>query len=181
MTERTGSLPAIAELPPEVTRLLEARAIRLAAPPKTLDAEEDTLWFATFPVGELEVAIELEQLRAAVPLRRVAPVPLAPPEVVGIVRWSGVVLTVFSLAFLLGGQGSRGDSSYLVILERGGGRLVAFDCAQIPLATTRPAREVELARTRNNGPIVDVSREDRILSVIDVEKLLAQWESRRGA
>ena len=181
MKNTPGYAPAAGELPPEVTRLLQARAIRLATPPKTLDMEEDNLWFASFPLGELEVAIALEQLRAAVPLRRVAPVPLAPPEVVGIVRWSGVVLTVFSLAFMLGGQGSRGDSSYLVILERGGGRLVAFDCAQIPLAMTRPAREIELARARSEGPIVDVSIGDRTLSVVNVEKLLALWESRRGA
>ena len=171
-------------LPPEVARLLEARAIRVATPPKALDAEEETLWFATFSVGDLDVALPLEQLRAAVPLRRVSPVPLAPPEVIGIVRWSGVVLTVFSLAFLLGGQGSRSDSSYLVVLERASGRLVAFDCAQIPLAMTREAREIEIARARatDGGALVDVPRDgSRVLTVVDIDKLLSKWESRRGS
>lgn len=170
-------------LPAEVIQLLEARAIRVATPPKSLEGEEETLWFASFPVGDLEVALPLEQLRAAVPLRRVSPVPLAPPEVIGIVRWSGVVITVFSLAFLLGGQGSRSDSSYLVVLERASGRLVAFDCAQIPLATTRHEREIELARARagEGSALIDVPREERVLTVVDIDKLLGKWESRRGA
>ncbi len=181
MPDTPGYAPAVGELPPAVMKLLESRAIRLASAPKALDVEEDNLWFATFPVGELEVAIALDKLRAAVPLRRVASVPLAPPEVVGIVRWSGVVLTVFSLAFMLGGHGSRGDSGNLVILERGGGRLVAFDCSQIPLAMTRPAREIELARTRSSGALLDVSTGNRTLTIVDVEKLLIEWEARRGA
>lgn len=171
------------ELPPEVAKLLEARAVRLAATPRALESDEDSLWFATFPVGDLEVAIPLEQLRAAVPLRRIASVPLAPPEVVGIVRFGGNVLTVYSLAFMLGGQGSRADSNYLIVVDRPGGRLVAFDCAQIPLALTRPAREIELARMRatTQGAVTDVSRGDRVLSVVDVQKLLEDWESRRVA
>ncbi|MFO0669319.1 MAG: chemotaxis protein CheW [Polyangiaceae bacterium] len=169
------------ELPAEVVRLLDARAVRLAAPPKSLEADEDQTWFATVPVGDLDVAIALDRLRAAIPLRRVSPVPLAPPEVVGIMRWSGTVLTVFSLAFLLGGQASRNDSSYLIVVERASGRLVAFDCAQIPLAMTRPTREIELARARSSGPLLDVPRPERVLTVIDVDKLLTSWESRRGA
>lgn len=168
-------------LPDDVVRLLDARAVRLAAPPKSLDADEDQTWFAMFPVGDLEVAVSLDRLRAAIPLRRVSPVPLAPPEVIGIMRWSGTVLTVFSLAFMLGGQASRNDSSYLIVVERSSGRLVAFDCAQIPLATTRPTREIELARARSEGPLVDVPRADRVLTVVDVDKLLVSWEARRGA
>jgi len=168
-------------LPPEVMKLLESRAVRLAAPPRALESEEDNDWFATFAVGDLDVAIPLSQLRAALPLKRVTPVPLAPPEVVGVLRWSGLVLTVFSLAFMLGGQASRSDSSYLIVVERGPSRLVAFDCAQIPLAITRPAREVELARARATGPLVDVPRGTGVLSIIDIAALLERWESGRGA
>jgi purine-binding chemotaxis protein CheW len=158
-------------------KLLEARAVRLAAPPRALDLEEDNLWFATFTVGELDVALPLDQLRAALPLRRVTPVPLAPPQVIGVFRWNGVVLTAFSLAFLLGGQGTRTDSSYLIVVERSPGRLIAFDCAQIPLAMTRPARDIELARARTAGPIVDVPKAQGVLSIVDVGKLLDKWES----
>ena len=169
-------------LSPGAQRLLEARAIRLAAPAHEA-ASEETVGLATFAVGDLEVGLPLDALRAALPLRRVTPVPLAPPEVIGVLRFSGAVLPVYSLAFMLGGQPSRRDSTHLLVVERGAGRLVAFDCVQVPLATTRPAREIELARarTREGEPLTDVMLGDRVLTLVDVGRLCAVWEKKRGA
>lgn len=179
-------------LPPEVRALLEARAVRMAAPSALgIDdgaLEHDTLWLATFTVGDIEVAVPLASIRAAIPLRRVTSVPLAPREIVGIVRWNGQVVPVCSLAILLGEERSRGDSTTLLVVEGAAGRTLALDCAQIPLAVRHSLREIDAARARPRaalasrpaagrgraaGPsaIVELRREDRALLLLELDRI----------
>ena len=115
----------------ELRALLQARAQKLAAR-READAEaEGTLaWLAELRVGDTRYALPLEQLAAAIPLRQVTPVPLARPEVVGILRHQGQVITAYSLAALLGARGWRQDPEVLLVLKLNDGRRVAFEDGQ---------------------------------------------------
>ena len=126
--------------------LLRARAAELSRGTAELEPEAEGLLAALFSVGEETYAIPLELLRAAMPLTALTPVPLAPPHVVGIVRFRGQAVTVLSFAALFGVGGWRVDPAVLVVLEGPGGRLIAIDCEHIPRAQTLPAAAVLAAR-----------------------------------
>jgi purine-binding chemotaxis protein CheW len=141
-------LPRHEEEPPgeaEVA-LLRARAAELARGTVELAPEVEGLLAALFGVGEETYAIPLELLRAAMPLTALTPVPLAPPHVVGIVRFRGQAVTVLSFAALFGVGGWRVDPAVLVVLEGPEGRLIAIDCEHIPRAATLPAAAIAAAR-----------------------------------
>ena len=101
-------------------------------------AEDDNgLWAAEFPLGHDHYAVALESLTACLPLRDVTPVPLSAPGVVGVMRWEGNLISVFSLASLLGVQGWKTDPSVLLVLESPGGT-VAVDCETVPRGNLLP-------------------------------------------
>lgn len=165
------------ELSAEVLSLLDHRAQR-ARQSARVGQEEATLWVAEFPVGDERFAVPLEDLRAAIPLRMVTPVPMSPPEAIGVVRYQGEVLTAFSLASLLGVRGWKEDPAVLIVVERGGGRKVALDCEQIPKPVALPLSLVESARSTSAGPFAEVVLQDlKQVNLINVDRLL----SRRGA
>jgi len=140
----------------EQTALLERRAARVRRKPAEA-GDQSVFWAAEFPVGEERYAIPLDRLRAAVPLRMVTPVPLAPPQVIGILRFQGQVLAALSLASLLGGRGWKEDPAVLLVVDPGFGRLVALDCEHIPKPLALPGALVEQARARSTGLTAEIA------------------------
>lgn len=141
----------------EVRNLLEERAKRLRGLDHAdANREEAVLLVAEFPLGEERYALPLEALRAALPLRMVTPVPLSAPHVIGVLRFQGQVLAAMSLASLLGGHGWRQDPAVLLVVDRGDGELCAVDCEAIPRPIGVPMGAIEAARTRAEGPTLDV-------------------------
>ena len=117
-------------------RLLVARAERLRV--RMEDGEEDDgAWAAEFGLGNERFALPLDSLQACLPLKGVAQVPLARPEVVGIMRWEGRVIAVFSLATLLGLRGWRRDPAVLLVV-RHKNSTVGLDCEEIPRSVLLP-------------------------------------------
>lgn len=116
-------------------RLLEERAERLRSRKEA--AEDDGAWAAEFELGGEHYALPLERLRACLPLKGVAPVPLSRRGTVGITRWEGKVVAVFSLASLLGLRGWRRDPAVLLLLKRGDG-FIGLDCEEIPRSVQLP-------------------------------------------
>jgi chemotaxis signal transduction protein len=161
------------EMPEEVRVLLERRAERLREKPQEAE-EEAVLWAAEFPVGEDSYALPLDSLRAAVPLKMVAAVPLSPPHVVGILRFQGQVITAMSLSSLLGGRGWREDPAVLLVVDPGlGGRLVALDCERIPKPVQLPLALVDEARSRSKTAVVEVTLPGlRQVNLIDLRRLM---------
>jgi chemotaxis signal transduction protein len=117
-------------------KLLLERAERLRNRKEAGD-DDDGAWAAEFEMGSERYALPLERLRACLPLKGVAPVPLSRHGVVGITRWEGKVVAVFSLAILLGLRGWRRDPSVLLLLSRGDG-FVGLDCEEIPRSSQLP-------------------------------------------
>ncbi len=168
-----GRREATETLSEQARALLRRRAERLHEKQATTDEDQAVLWVAEFPVGDERYAIPLEQVRAAVPLRMVTPVPLAPSHVIGVLRYEGQLISAFSLVSLLGVRGWQVDPEVLLVVETGAGRLTAIDCEQIPKASAIPLTHVEEARALGAGPLVDITTSDMVLvSLIDDLALL---------
>lgn len=164
-----------------LNELLERRAQRLAAP-EQVAAEEAVLWVARFPVGDEQFALPLEQLRAAVPLSLVTPVPLSAPHVLGIFRFQGDLISALSLASLLGGRGWRQDPTVLLVVSPGQGRLLALDCEQTPRAEPLSRSAIEAASVRAGSPTREVLTPDRqAVQLIDLAALLDRRSGPRRA
>jgi chemotaxis signal transduction protein len=160
--------------------LLKARAARLAAPLPAHVEDEATSWIAEFRIGGDRHGVPLPALRSVVPLRRVTPVHLAPPHVVGVLRYQGQVITALSLSALLGGRGLNRDPSVLLVVDPGFGRIVALDCEHIPRPIALPAAAVEQAK-KKSGVVVDVIAGDmEPLQLILVDRLLDRRTAARG-
>jgi purine-binding chemotaxis protein CheW len=164
----------------DVRALLEKRAERLRSPAQPLD-DDSLLWVAELSAGQERFAIPLHQLRAAVPLRAVTPVPLAPPHVIGVLRFQGQAVTALSLASLLGGVGWREDPAVLLVVDPGDGRLCALDCEQTPKPVAVPLSAVEAARAHGQEAILELAVPGaRPLRLLDLSLLLGRGGARRG-
>jgi chemotaxis signal transduction protein len=159
---------------PEEDDLLRRRAARLAQPrPTAGDGEGDLLTVAQFSLGDAIYALPLTDLWAALPLRDVTPVPLAPAHVIGVLRWEGRVITAVSLASLLGIQGWRRDPAVLLIVTSGRG-LVAVDSEAIPRLAALSRSRIEVSRARRQGPVLEIAGAGgEIVNLLDVGQVLA--------
>jgi purine-binding chemotaxis protein CheW len=159
------------DLDEKTKEVLARRAERLRLPPQ-IESAGPTEWVAELTVGEDRYAIALSTLRAVVPLRRVTPVPLARPHVVGILRFQGQIITALSMSSLLGVRGWRRDPSVLLVVDPGWGRLVAIDCEEVPRPIALPAGALRDARAREGTAIAELTHEGSIIHAIDLGKLL---------
>jgi purine-binding chemotaxis protein CheW len=161
--------------------LLKARATELALDTAELAHEEEALAAALFSVGEEVYAIPLEHLRAAIPLTTVTSVPLAPPHIIGVVRFRGQAVTVLSFAAIFGVSGWRIDPAVLVVIEGPGERLIAIDCEHIPRAATLPLAAITMARSAGGGgPLLElvVPAFGRVLLLDDLAALFVAFVRR---
>lgn len=147
------------------------------------ESSERVLWVAEFTVGTDRYALSLDVMRACIPLRNVAAVPLAPSDVVGVMRFEGQSVTVFSLAALLAERGWAKDPSVLLIVEPAPGHLMGIDCEEIPVPLALSYSKVSVARARSKDPILPIDLEGtRRLQLIDLPALLQRRAGvRRGA
>jgi chemotaxis signal transduction protein len=159
---------------PEEDDLLRRRAARLAQPRPTAGGEDDDLLtVAQFSVGDALYALPLTDLWAALALRDVTPVPLAPAHVIGVLRWQGRVVTALSLASLLGIRGWHRDPAVLLIVTSGRG-LVALDSEAIPRLAALSRSRIEMSRARRQGAVLEVATAGgEMVNLLDVGQALA--------
>ncbi len=125
-------------------------------------------------MGDEKYALPMESLKAAIPLKSVTPVPLAPPHVIGILRFEDQIIPAMSLASLLGNRACRKDPTVLLIVEVGRGRIVALDSEQVPRANALPARIMEQVLERQAGPLGEIHMPDgHVITFIDLPRLLS--------
>jgi chemotaxis signal transduction protein len=162
-------------------KLLELRAERLRQAPAERAEDAFSVWVAEFELGGVSWAIPLEVLRAAVSIRAVSSVPLAPPPIIGIVRYQGRLLCAYSLAALLGVKQWARDPSVILIVETGG-RLVAVDCEEAPRALPLPTRAVDAAVSRGDGARREVVADGRApVTLLELELILPRARDSHGA
>lgn len=158
---------------PQVDALLQQRAGRLRELPLETN-EESFAWIARFRIGDFMYAIPMLQLRAAVSLRLITPVPLASRNVVGIMSYHGRIITARSLSTLLGVRGWRNDPCVLLVVESSSGGLMALDCEEVPTPVSLPVASIEQARSRAaaNSLVLEVTTEDLSqISLLQIDSL----------
>jgi chemotaxis signal transduction protein len=171
MTEPSQARPPTQQDP--VQSLLRARRSRLEARLQGVAPEAAQLWLASFELGGTAWAFPLEALRAALPVNRVTPVPLAPRHVVGLVRFEGEPVTVLSLGVLLGGKSWQRDPETLLVVAHAGHRL-GLDCEQVPRPEVVPRAQVEAAGLSEGALWSEVVDGARRLRLIDLGRLLEE-------
>jgi purine-binding chemotaxis protein CheW len=167
------------ELDEKTQEVLDQRAERLRAAP-AVASDGPVEWVAEFPVGDDRFAIPLSTLRSVVPLRRVTPVPLSRPHVIGILRFQGQIITALSMASLLGIKGWRQDPAVLLVVDPGWGRLVAIDCEEVPRPTGVAVAALEEARSLGAKPILAVAHAGHLVNLIDLGRFLDRRTGARG-
>lgn len=169
------------DLPVEVLEILRRRSERVGLNKDGHAQEEATMPVALFSSGGERYAVPLESLRAALPVRVVTPVPLAPAHVVGVLRFRGRLMTAVSLGALLGVRGWQQDPAVLLVVQLGRDRLLAVDCEQVPTPGTLPLRLLEEAWAQARGPIAEITTGDlHRVRVLDLPALLER-QGTRGA
>jgi purine-binding chemotaxis protein CheW len=105
--------------PRRIADAYQQRALQLAQRRKQKPASS-TLPVLGFWVGESRCGLELRVLAEVRPLGPCAPVPGAPPQVLGVVNLRGQFLPVIDLAGLLGlPPGATGTGGYALFLNKG--------------------------------------------------------------
>jgi CheW-like domain len=173
MASGGGAPEALSGIDETALSVLLARAARLRKPVPAPEDPAELVWVATFPLGEERFAFPLRELRAAIPLRNVTSVPLAPAGIVGIVRFEGALLTVFSLASLLGQRAWQRDPTLLLVVEPESKRRVAVDACDVPIAEPLARSTVLGATPRPDGITPLEARDGGRIMLIDLATLLA--------
>jgi purine-binding chemotaxis protein CheW len=157
--------------------LLRRRAEALRVVPPEPNDEDRIVWVAVCNVGDGSFAFPLAVLRGILPLGAVTPVPLAGPNIVGVTRFQGRLVTVLSLASLLGGRAWVRDPTNLLVLDNDDG-LIAVDCMDVPRTVAVEARAApDRAKTSDDAfgeafsPITLAGGEAALL--VDVGRLVA--------
>lgn len=172
----------------EVEAILRQRAERMRRR-RVVEAEideaaaADRFWVARIRVAGEAYALPLEQVRAAMPLRMVSPVPLAPSYVLGILRFRGEPVVAMSLVSLLGVRGWQVDPAVLIVVETAVRRL-ALDCEEVPQAAAIPLAAVEEARRTSIGaPILPLEPQPgtKLFLIDDLEALIRSPSEAPGA
>jgi purine-binding chemotaxis protein CheW len=172
----TRSHADLSLLSTDIRDLLVRRSERIRKPAGEAEVEDDALWVATFSLGEREYAIELPILRAAIPLRSVTPVPRSSPVIIGVFQFQGEIIPALRTAALLA-TGFNVAPNVLLVVDAGGGRCVALDCAQVPIATTLPLSRYREAKNAATGVLVCVPVPGRgVVHVIDLARLLGEQD-----
>jgi purine-binding chemotaxis protein CheW len=154
--------------------LLRRRAERLAVPlGQEAGADGAELALAEFSLGDGRYAIPFAELQAALPLKDVTPVPLAPAHVIGIMRFKGQAITALSLASLLGIRGWRRDPAVLLVVATAR-KVVAIDSEVIPKLTRIRRSAVDIGRIQGADHLVEIAGTSpgEILNLLDLGRLL---------
>jgi purine-binding chemotaxis protein CheW len=128
---------------------------------------------AEFSLGDARYALPFAQLQAALPLRGVTPVPLAPAHVIGVLRFRGQPISVLSLASLLGVRGWSRDPAVLLIVATAH-KLVAIDSEMIPKPGTLDQAAIDIARIRGGVDVIEVATvTGELVNLLEMDRLLA--------
>jgi len=159
---------------PDPRAILAERARLLARrPPPPPEGEE--LSVVTFVVGGESFCVEMGYVREVVRLRHVAPVPGAPPAVLGVTTYRGEILAVIDVRRLLGRPvGALADLHRIVVLGTAAPELGLL-ADEVVGATSLRVADLQPLSTSRGGPGGRVARAvtpDAVL-VLDGGALLA--------
>lgn len=161
---------------PWADAVLERRAAELAERPDAPDAKSTGIPMLVARGEATVYGLELRHLGHIVPMPRLARVPGAAPAVLGVIAVAGRVMRLFDLDRLCGGvgatpggEGSREDAGYAVVLRMGGARPAALRVSAVDrVADIEPPRA---DAPEEAGQFVKAITKDR-MAILDMGALL---------
>lgn len=120
--------------------LLRQRARALARPPARAAALVDSAEALVVRAGGTRYALKLVELSTVIPVQHLSPVPGAPPFLAGLAHLQGQVVSVVSLAVLLGHAPEAITAALLVDV---GGEPMALGAAALERVQRIPAQELQ--------------------------------------
>lgn len=158
-------------------RLLQAAASREeqeAASEESLPQVE----LLTMLVGNETYALAVNDVEEIVELRSITPVPNAPPPVAGIVSVRGTIVAILDVRERLGASPPQPDADPRLVIVKDRGGLAGFAVDRVSRVLKCDPAELEpapsLGSEESPGALRGmVRRGDQVISLIDLEKLLA--------
>ncbi len=149
------------------------------APATSVEASEDSL---AIRVADESYVIRVHEISGIVASRKVVPLPSRRPELVGVAGIRGSLVTVYSLAALLGFEASAGPTSWLALV--GVSASVGLGFEEFEGFLRAPAADLHTPRAEEGGrpheaAILRAGR--RALRVVDVQSVLRALDESAGA
>lgn len=123
----------------------------------------------SFPVGATRLCVDAGVLRSVVPRPSLAPVPGAPPWIVGVYNDLGRAVAAIDAAHLLGLAHAGRPTPFLLLVETPSGIL--------GLCADGPTTEVVARTPPRRGAVVEVVNREHDLLRIDLPLLEAEMEA----
>lgn len=146
-------------------------------PAERADAQVELTAWAVFRVGSARLAVPAERTFRFVDLGATAPIPLAPPAVLGVANAGGKLITVLDVALLLGLPPSgAGRARHCLLVARDGDYVglaaeVLEGVVEVPKDSVRGAGEDGRGQAagsfEHQGHLVTVLDVDRVVSSIE--------------
>ena len=141
-----------------------------------------TQW-VTFSLAEETYGIDVMRVQEVLPMSEIAPVPGAPPYVLGIINLRGNVVTVIDTRMRFGLQSRESDNASRIVVIETGDQVAGILVDSVAEVINVSEGEVDTAPNVGNDESSKyiygvVSRGDELLILVDVDKLLSreEWE-----
>ena len=143
---------------------------------------ERTQW-VTFSLEDEIYGIDVMRVQEVLPLSEIAPVPGAPPYVLGIINLRGNVVTVIDTRMRFGLPAREPDNASRIVVIEAGDQVAGILVDSVAEVINVSESEVDTAPNVGNEESSRyihgvVSRGEQLLILVDVDKLLSreEWE-----
>lgn len=148
---------------------------------KTLAAQSDVSQWVTFIVDGETYGVNVMQVQEVLPLSEIAPVPGAPPFVLGIINLRGNVVTVVDTRMRFGLPPRAADDDSRIVVVETDDQVAGILVDGVAEVTYVRDNEVDTAPNVGNDESARyiqgvVSREKDLLILVDVNRLLTRDE-----
>ncbi len=144
---------------------------------------EDVLQWVTFRLGDEVYGVNVMQVQEVLRVTEIAPVPGAPEYVLGIINLRGNVVTVIEARKRFGLAAKEADDSTRIVILEVDNQVIGILVDSVAEVVNLHASEIETTPNLGNADNPNAkyiqgvrSREDSILILIDVNKLLSESE-----
>jgi len=149
-----------------------------------LSGDLDVVQLAVFTLGSQEYALDIMRIKQILRPQRIRPVPHAPTFVEGVIELRGVVIPVIDLRSRFGVERRDDTRGNRLIVARLRGRLVGLVVDSVVGVHRLPREEIRPTPGWIVGPESAIfygvcRREDRLVLVLDLAKLLSSGEELR--
>ena len=147
----------------------------------TLAVESNVSQWVTFIVDQETYGINVMQVQEVLPMSEIAPVPGAPPYVLGIINLRGNVVTVVDTRMRFGLSPRETDDDSRIVVVETGSQVAGILVDSVAEVTYVREDEVDTAPNVGNDEAARyiqgvVSRDKELLILVDVNRLLTRDE-----